>query len=118
MKRFFQLISCVALMAFATTSFAQTGVNAKMERASDLTTSFTTALNLSQEQANTFKTMAVNFYNEIDVLSKDTETFEMKKKELENSYLLKLKEILSKEQIEKLEQMQRDEIKIKEAEKK
>jgi len=117
MKRFFQLISCAALMALATTSFGQ-DANAKMSRASDLTSMLTRALNLSPEQSSSIKSMAVNYYAEIDVIAANTETFEEKKKELDKNYDLKLKEILTKEQIEKFEEMKKDELKRREAEKK
>lgn len=107
MKRFFQLITCVALMAAANTSFAQTA-DAKADRPSEMTAKYTRALKLSPEQTGSIKSLAVNYYAELDVLAADKSTYEAKKIELDNAYEVKVKAVLNAEQI-----TQYDELKTK-----
>jgi hypothetical protein len=107
MKRFLQLISCVALMAVANTSFAQTA-DAKADRPSEMTAKYSKALKLTPDQTGSIKSLAVNYYAELDVLAADKATFEAKKIELDNAYEVKVKAILNAEQI-----TQYDELKAK-----
>ncbi len=98
MKRFLQLISCVALMAAANTSFAQTA-DAKVDRPSEMTAKFTKALKLTPEQTGSIKSLAVNYFAELDVLAADKETYEAKKIILDSSYDEKVMAVLNAEQI-------------------
>ncbi len=104
MKRFFQLISCAALMALSTATFAQT-VDAKKDKATDLTDKITRTCELSPEQAGSVKSLAVNYFAELDVLAQDKATYKEKKAEVEKKYEAKLKELMTAEQITKLEEM-------------
>ena len=98
MKRFLQLISCVALMAAANSSFAQTA-DAKADRPSEMTAKYTKALKLTPDQTGSIKSLAVNYYAELDVLAANKETYEAKKLNLDSIYDEKVIAVLNAEQI-------------------
>lgn len=105
MKRFFQLITCVALMAFASSSYAQT-VDAKADRASEMTAKITRSLKLTPDQTGSIKSLAVNYFAELDVLAADQTTYEAKKLTLDSSYEEKVKAILTSEQLTHYDELQ------------
>lgn len=107
MKRFFQLITCVALMAAANTSFAQTA-DAKADRPSEMTAKYSRALKLSPEQTGSIKSIAVNYFADLDVLAADKATYEAKKVELDAAYEVKVKAILTPEQITEYDALKAD----------
>lgn len=113
MKRFFQLISCAALMALSTASFAQTA-DAKKDKATELTSKITLACELTPEQAGSVKSLAVNYFAELDAIAQDKSTFRTKKVEVEKKYEAKLKELMTADQIVKFDEMRAASQKTKE----
>ena len=98
MKRLLQLISCVALMTLANTSFAQT-TDTKVDRPTEMTTKLTKALKLTPEQTGSIKSLAVNYFAELDVLAADKENYEAKKLSLDSKYDEKVIAVLNAEQL-------------------
>lgn len=105
MKRFFKYIACAAFMTIAATSFAQTteGAAGRKDKAAEATRVLTTELSLTSEQQTTVKTMADKYYADLNLLKRDKETFDAKKKELDAQYEAELRKIFTEEQIVKFD---------------
>jgi hypothetical protein len=107
MKRFFQLISCVAFVALSTSSFAQTD-ETKKDKATELVAKITRTCELTPEQSGTLKSLAVNYFAELDALAQDKSTYKEKKAALDRNYDTKLKEIMTAEQYAKMQEMREE----------
>lgn len=106
MNRFIKIFSLTAFIAVASVASAQqTAEKPGKDKATELTNKIDRRVNLTEEQRTQVLTLTANYLTKQKEAKRDKATFEEKQKELEGSYYVEVKKLLTTEQAVKLEEL-------------